>query len=111
VGADEDFFYTIAEGEEDDYLHIDCEIPVSKNQTRVYEISYCMEIGNNDIQDGMLLDVIGYGWGVALHNVAVNVTFPDAITLNDYKIYSGGYGAKGNDANVLSSLSEDGSFR
>ncbi len=65
----------------DEYLNIVCELSTQKNQTRTYEIAYVMEQPRGDIQNGMQIDVVGFGWTVPLHDVTVTMHFPEAATI------------------------------
>ena len=108
LGADvETDVYT---DEDDYYLCIDCRLPakIPSGETRVFEVSYLMELGADDYENGMRLDIIGYGWGVPLNNVEVTMRFPAPLLKENYAVYSGGYGATGNEANVQSTLLDDG---
>lgn len=60
---------------------------------------------SNEVENGMLLDVVGAGWPVALNNVSVTLEFPDALV--DYNVYSGGFGAS-EGVDVTKTLSSDG---
>ncbi|MBQ9728471.1 MAG: DUF2207 domain-containing protein [Clostridia bacterium] len=97
------FSYEVLTDEEDIYLNVECRLPVSKGETRKYTIRYVMEIGADDVKNGMRLDVIGYGWPVALHNVNATLHFPARATVNE--AYRGGYGSQGS---LSYELSEDG---
>lgn len=103
----DNFYYYITTDENDYYLQIECETPVEKGESKTYEFSYFMEIGSNDTQDNLLLDIIGYGWGVPLNNVDITVHFPAPVYEKDIAIYSGGYGANGNNAGVTYAFSHD----
>lgn len=109
VGVD-GFFYSVDVDEESDYLCVDCTLPekIGSGETRVFEFSYVMEIGTDDVQNGMRLDIIGYGWSVPLHKVRAEITFPAPLSENGYVLYSGGYGSQGNEAGVQCTLSPDG---
>lgn len=100
------FSYDVEEG--DCYLNVNCRLPSAAGQTRVFRFSYVMEIGRDDVKNGMALDVVGYGWGVTLHNVRVTVNLPASVHDGSYTVYSGGYGATGNEADVQTSVSDDG---
>lgn len=65
----------------DGFLDLVCELPTAAGTTRTYEISYTMEQPRGDIQNGMQIDVVGFGWTVPLNNVTVTMHFPDAATI------------------------------
>ncbi len=106
----EGFSYSVDVDDESEYLCVECKLPqkIGRGETRVFEFAYVMEIGTNDVENGMRLDIIGYGWSVPLHQVRAEITFPVSIAASDYVLYSGGYGAQGNAAGVKSTLSPDG---
>ena len=102
------FEYSVYTGE-DDYLVINCYAPTSSGSGRTFEFSYTMEIGQDDVQNGMRLDVIGYGWTVPLQNVKVTMNFPDTPT--KYTVTVGGYGVSegaGTEKLAEQTLSDDG---
>ncbi len=97
-----DFSYSIADNPDvSGFLDINCTGGTQKGAHWTYELGYTMEIAGDDIENGMILDVIGFGWYVPLNDVSVQVFFP--APLKAHKLYSGGYGASGNDANVQES--------
>ena len=107
AGNDE-FFYTVEDNPDaSDFIDINCVGGAEKGNVWTYDIAYTVEHGGNEIENGMLIDVIGYGFSVPLNDVSVDVHFPAAVEETALKLYSGGYGAQGNEANVVMSLSED----
>ena len=104
----ETFSYDVVTDEYGEFLHIECDLPSKAGETRVYRFQYDMRIGADDVENGMILDVIGYGWGVPLNDVTVNLQFPSRLKSNNFTIYSGRYGSNGNNAGVAYSLSQDG---
>ncbi len=100
------FSYDVEKG--DGYLNVNCRLPSSAGQTRTFHFSYVMEIGRDDVKNGMVLDVVGYGWGVTLNNVQARVNLPASVHDGSYTVYSGAYGATGNDAGVQTRVSDDG---
>ena len=108
-GGNDEFFYTVEDNPDmSDFIDINCVGGAEKGNVWTYSLAYVVEHGGNEVENGMLIDVIGYGWSVPLHNVLVNVHFPTSVQGNAFKLYSGGYGAAGNDANVNAVLSQDG---
>ena len=107
AGNDE-FFYTVEDNPDtSDFIDINCVGGAKRGNVWTYSLSYTVEHGGNEVENGMHIDVIGYGWSVPLNDVSVQMHFPAAIGENDLKLYSGGYGAEGNEANVAVQLSAD----
>ena len=107
AGNDE-FFYTVEDNPDmSGFIDVNCVGGAERGNVWTYDISYTVEHGGNEIENGMLIDVIGYGWSVPLNDVSVNVHFPAAVEKESLELYSGGYGASGNDANVVMQLSAD----
>ncbi|MBQ9730146.1 MAG: DUF2207 domain-containing protein [Clostridia bacterium] len=97
-------YYVAANPDVMGFLDINMSGDLTKGKTWVYEIEYTILVCPQDAGYDMVLDVIGAGWPVALNNVRVTVDFPAA--LEDYRVYSGGYGAT-DEGNVVSVLSAD----
>ena len=74
----------------DGFLDINCIGGAEKGNVWTYDIFYTMESGK-DFGDGIIIDVIGFGWPVALHNVTARVSLPDT-PLTEPKLYIGAYG-------------------
>ena len=107
AGNDE-FFYTVEDNPDtSDFIDINCVGGAEKGNVWTYDISYTVEHGGNEVENGMLIDVIGYGWSVPLNDVSVDVHFPVAVEESTLALYSGGYGAEGNEANVAMLISAD----
>lgn len=87
------------------FLDVECIGNVSSGAQWTYYIDYTMITTSNEVENGMLLDVVGAGWPVALNNVSVTLEFPDALV--DYNVYSGGFGAS-EGVDVTKTLSSDG---
>ncbi len=102
-----DFSYEVADNPDiEDFLDINCIGGAEKGNTWTYEVSFTMENGA-DTGDRLIVDVISYGFTVALHNVSVDVHFPAAISENDYATYVG-FGSTEKNPSVLTySLSQD----
>lgn len=102
-----DFYYEVADNPYmDGFIDINCIGGVYDGAVWTYNISYKMEIGVDDVKNGMILDVVGFGSSVPLHDVSVTMHFPSAVqTLNGYV---GGYGSSNGWGRVNHSLSEDG---
>ena len=95
VGENETFDWYVEDGE-NDYLHIVCELYTPAGTSRQYTLSYTMEIGADDFEGGMQLDVIGFGWGVPLQDVDVTMHFPAPATIANDGIIVGAYGSSPN---------------
>jgi len=103
--GNEDFSFSIADNPDvSGFLDINCKGGTYAGAHWVYELGYTLEVAGDDIENGMILDVIGFGWYVPLNDVSVSVRFP--APLKTHTIYSGGYGANGNDAEVRESYDE-----
>ena len=98
-GNEEFSFYVADNPDMSDFLDINCVGGAQKGKVWDYTISYTMQHYGAASRDGMIIDLVGFGSSVAIHNAEVRVHFPENSTL-DYKVYSGTYGADGNDANV-----------
>lgn len=94
-----DFSYNVASNPDTDrMLDINCVGGVWKGGKWTYTIGYTMEQGTNTKQDGMIIDVVGFGWTVPLYDVQVTVHFPatpSGVSVAD------GYG------NIMSALDEN----
>lgn len=93
------FTYNVKNNPDSDhFLDINCIGNAQKGNVWTYDISYTM-IGGESFGDGIIVDVIGFGWPVALHNVTATVSFPVA-PLGEPKLYIGEYGAERSDADI-----------
>lgn len=73
------FYFYVADNEEvSGYVDVNCVGGIAYGKVWTYEITYLMEQGSNEIENGMIIDAIGFGWTVPLHNVTVTVNFPQA---------------------------------
>lgn len=106
-GNDEFSFYVEDNPDMSGFIDINCTGNADKGKTWTYDLSYVMEHGGNEVENGMHIDVIGFGWSVPLHNVSVTLHFPTAVSQNAITLYSGAYGAQGNEANVAFSFSDE----
>ena len=103
-----DFSYYVEDNPDmSDFIDINCVGGAEKGNVWTYELSYTVEHGGNEVENGMHIDVIGYGWSVPLNNVSVQMHFPEPLQADGYTIYSGGYGTEGNEAGVGAMLSAD----
>ena len=85
-----DFRFEVADSEDMlGFIDVNCIGGVAKGRVWTYTISYTMLQGVEN-EDGMTIDVIGYGWSIPLNNVSMAVHFPEAVT--DVAVYAGHYG-------------------
>ncbi|MBE6041140.1 MAG: DUF2207 domain-containing protein [Clostridiales bacterium] len=75
-----------------------------------YDISYniAMFEDDNEEKDMLLLNLIPADWETAIDSVSCKVTLPKETDLSTLQVFSGPYGATGNDDNVKLRTSEDG---
>lgn len=94
-----DFYYYVADNEEmasGDFIDVNCVGNAAFGQIWTYEITYVMEQATNEIENGMIIDVVGFGWQVPLHNVTVQMVFPEKPIST--KVYTDVFGvASGNE--------------
>ena len=94
-----DFFhYEVANNPDmEGFFDINCIGGVAKGQTWVYDIAFTMENGKNAASkdNGLIIDVIPFGFTVDLHNVTATVEFPYAVQAENCKLYVG-YGSETN---------------
>lgn len=109
AGNNDFSFYVADNPDVDGFLDINCvggvRESVAQKKPWTYDISYKMEIGAEDIENGMLLDVVGFGSAVPLNDVSVVMRFPAPATVGIGDIFIGGYGATANEVDF--NLSED----
>ncbi len=86
-----DFTYDVIDNPDmSGFIDVECIGGVKEGQSWTYDISYVMEPTSKFGKDEMIIDIIGYGWSVDLHNVTATVHLPSpTVTL---KAYEGGYG-------------------
>ena len=108
VGNEEFSFYVADNPDISDFIDINCVGGVAKNKKWTYVISYTMQNGANAAtsDNGMHIDLIGFGASVPMNNVTATVHFPYATTLENCKTYVG-YDAE-TPTNVNATLSNDG---
>lgn len=79
--GNEEFYFYVADNEEGGpFIDINCVGNADLGRVWTYEITYLMEQGVNTVEDGMIIDVVGFGWMVPLNNVSVTVEFPEKPT-------------------------------
>ncbi len=102
VGEDSATYYV---EDNDDYLNLICEIATPRGTTRTFELSYTMVAGKDDVENGMQIDVVGFGWTVPLYDVTVTMHFPDSVTIEQSMIarYGSENASKAFDSETLSS--------
>lgn len=106
--GNDQFTYRVEDNPDmDGFLDVCCIGNVGKGRIWTYDISYLMEQNVDNKENGMIIDVVGFGWMVALYDVTVQVHLPVSIQRSDYKVYTDIFGVT-NDNEVTHSLSEDG---
>ncbi len=102
--GNEDFSFYVADNPDvDGFMDINCVGGVQKGAVWTYEISYTMELGANEKENGMLLDVVGYGTTVPLNDVSVTMHFPSEV--QSVELY-GDYGSDAPPSGVTYTLFE-----
>ena len=103
------FYYEVADNPDyDEFLDINCIGGAQKGNTWTYDISYTM-IGNKAADDnGMIIDVVGFGWPVELNDVTVTMHFPAPLSASDYQVYVGYDNDEADTKKLQQFLSEDG---
>ncbi len=84
-----DFYFTVKDNPDAEGLFdVNCIGGVQKGAVWTYEISYtCIQNQEMWKDDGMIIDVVGFGSTVALHDVTATIHFPNAI--RNAKVYVG----------------------
>ena len=73
-----DFYFYVADNPDySDFLDINCVGGAEKGNVWTYNIHYIMEENLRSAWDTFSIDVVGYGGPVEMHNVSVEVQFPD----------------------------------
>lgn len=89
--GNDEFYYYVADNEDvGGFIDVNCVGNADFQKTWTYEISYVMEQDSNAIENGMLIDVVGFGWQVPLNDVRVQVDFPEKPL--SYKVYKDVFG-------------------
>lgn len=101
--GNDEFRFEVADNPDmDGFIDVNCIGNAEKGKVWTYAVSYTMLQGV-EREDGMTIDVIGYGWSVPLNDVAVTVSFPEAA--KELSVYVGHYGTS---AKYPYELSPDG---
>ncbi|MBO7297614.1 MAG: DUF2207 domain-containing protein, partial [Clostridia bacterium] len=104
------FSYTVENNpENDEFIDINCIGAAEKGNIRTYDIAFTMQngLGAGTKKNGMIIDVIPFGFTVDLHEVSATVRFPYAVTEETCLLYSG-YGSENEDTTLNKSISSDG---
>ncbi len=104
-----EFSYTVKNNpDNDDFIDINCIGGAEKGNIRTYDIAFSMQNGINagTKRNGMIIDVIPFGFTVDLHEVSATVRFPYPVAEDTCALYTG-YGAEEEDATLNKHLSED----
>ncbi|MBE7068426.1 MAG: DUF2207 domain-containing protein [Clostridiales bacterium] len=105
-----EFYYTVENNPDNsDFIDINCIGGAQKGNIRTYDIAFTMQNGLNagTKKDGMIIDVIPFGFTVDLHAVSGVVRFPFAVSAENCVLYSG-YGSETEDTTLNKRISEDG---
>ena len=107
--GNEAFHYYVADNPDvEGFFDINCVGNADYGKTWTYDISYVMEQGTSvGGKRGMIVDVVGFGWTVPLHNVTVQVHLPAETTKENYTVHTDLFGAQ-TDSVVEDELSSDG---
>ncbi len=88
--GNEAFSYEVVDNPDmDGFIDVECVGGVKKDAIWTYSLAYDMTPTEGK-GNQMIIDVIGFGWSVDLHNVTGKVTLPAPAT--SCKVYEGGYG-------------------
>ena len=84
-----DFYFNVKNNPDaEGFIDVNCVGGVSRGKVWTYDISYtCIQNQEAWERKGMIIDVIGFGSTVPLHNVTATLRFPNAIS--DMKAYVG----------------------
>ena len=84
-----DFYFKVKDNPDaEGFFDVNCIGGVSKGAVWTYDISYtCIQSQDAWKKDGMIIDVVGFGSTVALHDVTATIRFPNAI--QGAKVYVG----------------------
>lgn len=98
--SNEDFSYYVADNPDySEFIDINCVGGAEKGNTWTYTLSYTVEHAGELKENGMIIDVVGFGWSVPLNDVRITVHFPENSKLS-YDVYSGDYQSTSNQADV-----------
>ncbi len=90
-----EFSYYVADNPDvDGFIDVNCVGNVEYGNEWTYEISYVMQQATEAMADSIMLDVVGYGWTVPLHDVSVTMHFPEKPL--SHKVHTDVYGTATN---------------
>ena len=90
--GNQDFSYHVADNPDmSGFIDVNCVGGAKKGNVWKYYITYTMEQATGAMKNSMIVDVIGFGWTVPLHNVTATVRFPDVPTST--KVYTDIFGS------------------
>ena len=104
-----EFSYYVADNPDvDGFIDINCVGNAQKGNTWTYDLTFTMlpEKSKANTENGMLIDVVPFGFMVPLHNVTVDISLPAKVQPDDVALYVG-YGAQDNNANLLTQFAYD----
>lgn len=94
--GNDDFSFSVADNPDvDGFIDVNCKGGVVSGKTWTYEFFYTLLPKAKSGENGMILDVVGFGTGVAINDANITVRFPDECSFA--KVYSSANGGKGND--------------
>ena len=105
-----EFSYTVENNPDNGaFIDINCIGAAEKGNIRTYDIAFTMQngLGAGTKRNGMIIDVIPFGFTVDLHEVSATVRFPFPVTEESCLLYSG-YGSETEDTTLNKSISPDG---
>lgn len=103
--GNDEFSFSVADNPDvDGFIDVNCKGGVASRKTWTYEFFYTLLPKAKSGGNGMILDVVGFGTGVEIHDVDITVRFPAECLLAN--VYSSANGGKGNDY-VTKTLAED----
>ena len=76
-GNDEFFYYVEENPDYSEFIDVCCEGNADKGKKWTYEITYVAEPSGDDLENGMRLDVVGFGSPFELNDVTVTMNFPE----------------------------------
>lgn len=104
--GNDEFSFSVADNPDvDGFIDVNCKGGVASRKTWTYEFFYTLLPKAKSGENGMILDVVGFGTGVAIHDVDITVHFPDECLLAN--VYSSANGGEGNDYVTEKTLAAD----
>jgi uncharacterized membrane protein YgcG len=105
-GNDEFTYYVDENPDYSEFIDICCVGNAGKGNRWTYDISYVMEPAGEDLENGMRLDVVGFGSPFELNEVSVTINFPEK-PISCERYVQGVYGSEEKES-VVNGWSDDG---